>query len=517
MSSRRNEGIAMTKAISRSTVLRGLSGSILAGVLLAGCAGIQQPLQSDLASPSAEVQQCAAWFAKLDGAVDQAGMRDAEAYAVPGFPYLRVNRFLASFRSQAQTDPALFAVWEGRLRDLDARSRGYELSNLPEPSLLQLGVKDRAEAASVTERCASTLMRQDANTASRQAFLLQQAQVPDDYADWKRAVGLYPLVRIPFYQFAKGWQSEAETLFQQAAAGTAEQHNMLRYRPGTSSADNAKVARIFASTKSDALGVPQFSPRDADALLAAFAPVYEIDTTDTFDQPGALRWGKSETPDVDIDRPTVYSRIAFTRYGNRTLAQMVYLVWFSERPEAGWTDWVAGKLDGLIFRVTVDASGRPLVYDTIHPCGCYHMFFPTAAAIPVPPPSGGEEWAFIPRNAPVVAAPQRMVLRLTSRSHYLTDIRPGPANVGTPYAMVDDSILRMLPTASGTKSIFGPTGIVPGTQRGERMFTWPLGIEDAGAMREWGRHATALVGRRHFDDADLIEKRFQIPSLTGGS
>jgi hypothetical protein len=29
-------------------------------------------------------------------------------------------------------------------------------------------------------------------------------------------------------------------------------------------------------------------------------------------------------------------------------------------------------------------------------------------------------------------------------------------------------------------------------------------------MREWGRHATALVGRRQFDDADLIEKRFAI-------
>jgi hypothetical protein len=29
-------------------------------------------------------------------------------------------------------------------------------------------------------------------------------------------------------------------------------------------------------------------------------------------------------------------------------------------------------------------------------------------------------------------------------------------------------------------------------------------------MREWGRHATALVGRRQFDDADLIERRFEL-------
>ncbi len=32
--------------------------------------------------------------------------------------------------------------------------------------------------------------------------------------------------------------------------------------------------------------------------------------------------------------------------------------------------------------------------------------------------------------------------------------------------------------------------------------------QSAGAMRQWGRHATAFVGRRHFDDANLFEKRF---------
>ena len=28
-------------------------------------------------------------------------------------------------------------------------------------------------------------------------------------------------------------------------------------------------------------------------------------------------------------------------------------------------------------------------------------------------------------------------------------------------------------------------------------------------MRQWGRQPTAFVGRRHFDDADLIERRFE--------
>jgi hypothetical protein len=498
----------MPSASARSAAM------LIALLALGACATPQQPLQSDLGSPQAEIQQCATWFANLDAAVDQAGVRDAETYPVPGFPHLRVNRFLASFRDNVRSNGAAFATWEGDMRQLDARARSYEISNLPQSALAQLGVADRAAASAATDRCAGVMVQLDTADATRRAKLIEQAQVPDDYADWKRAVGLYPLVKLPFYQFAKGWQSEAETMFQQAAAGNAEQHNLLRYRPASPPIDLAGVARIFSAAKTDALGVPQFSAHDSDALLAAFAPVYEIDTTDTYDLPGALHWGNSETPQVDGTHPTVYSRIAFTRFHGRTLAQMVYLVWFSERPEASWTDWVAGKLDGLIFRVTLDTNGKPLVYDTIHPCGCYHMFFPTAAATPVPPPNEGEEWAFIPRSAPAIELPQRIVVRLTSRSHYVTDIRADNApGAGAPYAIVDDSVLRILPTATGTKSIFGPTGIVPGTQRSERMFTWPLGIEDAGAMREWGRHATALVGRRHFDDADLIEKRFQIPSL----
>jgi hypothetical protein len=41
-----------------------------------------------------------------------------------------------------------------------------------------------------------------------------------------------------------------------------------------------------------------------------------------------------------------------------------------------------------------------------------------------------------------------------------------------------------------------------------------MGIDNAGAMRQWGTHATAFIGRRHFDDADLIERRFEISSGT---
>jgi len=51
---------------------------------------------------------------------------------------------------------------------------------------------------------------------------------------------------------------------------------------------------------------------------------------------------------------------------------------------------------------------------------------------------------------------------------------------------------------------------VPGTERAERYFFWPMGVPEPGAMRQAGRHATAFVGRRHFDHPGLLERYFML-------
>lgn len=484
-------------------------------LLAAGCASVDQPLQSDLEMGSAEIRACATWFTRLDEVTDNAGVRDAEAYRIPGFPYLRVNRFLSSFRQRAPASSIAFSAWQNRLAELDARARGYELENLPPQQLATLRVADRSQAAARTERCAAALASLDAASASRRSLLVERAQVPDDYADWKRVVGLYPVVSVLFFEFAKGWQNEATAMFVQVAARPAAQQDLVRYEPPGSPASAARVSSIIANGKRDPLGIPQFDDRETDTLFATFAPVFEIETTGDYDRFGSLQWGAGKAPDVAVSRPTVYRRLAFTRYGEDSLVQLVYMIWFPERPQSGALDVLSGTLDGIIFRVTLDQTGRPLVYDSIHLCGCYHMFFPTPRARPKPAPDPGVEWAFIPLTLPALEAPQRMLVRVTGRSHYLTGVHADQGGRGVVYAMADDGALRTLPTAEGTRSAFGPDGIVAGTDRGERLFTWPLGIDDAGAMREWGRHATALVGRRQFDDADLIEQRFEMLPAPG--
>jgi hypothetical protein len=103
-----------------------------------------------------------------------------------------------------------------------------------------------------------------------------------------------------------------------------------------------------------------------------------------------------------------------------------------------------------------------------------------------------------------------MVLRIASRTHYLQRVQfgSGGSDASRRYAIHPDDTLRSLPHPDGRRSAFGPDGIVAGSERGERFLFWPMGVRNPGAMRQWGRHATAFVGIRHFDDPDLFEKYF---------
>ena len=72
--------------------------------------------------------------------------------------------------------------------------------------------------------------------------------------------------------------------------------------------------------------------------------------------------------------------------------------------------------------------------------------------------------------------------------------------------------LRSLTSGDVQRSLFGEDGLVVGTGRSERFLLWPMGVPSAGAMRQWGHHATAFVGRRHFDDPGLVEAGFTLRS-----
>ncbi len=132
---------------------------------LAGCA-VRPPVPDVPADPSLP-SRCERAFAGLDAAIERAGVRDAEATPVAGFPALRLTRFLASFADPAMDDPT-FRSWYARLADEGRKARLVEIANLPPPQ-----TQDALEAlrAKVSRRCPRRPSSPAAHRPSRSAML----------------------------------------------------------------------------------------------------------------------------------------------------------------------------------------------------------------------------------------------------------------------------------------------------------------------------------------------------------
>jgi hypothetical protein len=451
----------------------------------------------------------------VDRAVEEAGIGDGMAARIAGFPYLRASRFLASY-AQDDLSEAQFDQWLGRMMALGREAHRVELANLPAGSreALERALRELGEPASpgdALEACAGRLAAADRARPERRAALRGAATVPDDYVTWQRVVGLYWLTRIPFANGVRKWQEDVLNTFAQPLEALPVTGQLLAYAPprGVTRED---IAALLARASANPLGIPEPRGEDLEALYRAYAPGFEVDTRSHADVPGELGWGEDGLARVVSRRPVVYRRVSHARYEGRALLQLNYVLWFPERPlEPGW-DILGGHLDAVLWRVTLTPDGEAWVFDTMHHCGCYHQFITTPRAMLKPQPDTLDETAFLPQALPRIGPGTRLTLRLAAGTHYLErvvlDAAPGKA---TEYAFAEDDALRSHPLKEGgRRSVFRPDGIVSGSERGERWLFWPMGVPEPGAMRQWGRHATAFVGRRHFDDPALLERYFSL-------
>ncbi|MCH7590509.1 hypothetical protein IIB34_05690, partial [PVC group bacterium] len=204
------------------------------------------------------------------------------------------------------------------------------------------------------------------------------------------------------------------------------------------------------------------------------------------------------------------------------LPQLVYQIWLPERPKKGAFDLLGGSLDSVVWRVTLGLDGAPLVYDTMHACGCYQLYFPVPPIRRKPMPEDDDlrEEALVPLVAPILDEGQRMVVQLATDIHYVSDIysdsvlpQTDPSKTyGIHFGTdVPDEAMRLAPygEAGRRRSLYGPDGVIRQSRRLERFTLWPMGVKSPGAMRQWGTHATAFVGKRHFDDPYLMEAAFE--------
>lgn len=461
--------------------------------LVSGCASRQY------AGHPAEVpgaDQCQQVFSDWQRQVAETGSFDAQAVPVPGYPFLRVNRLLASF--PLDTFSGLQRQeWLSRSHQLALNAWKYESAAMDGARGVML---ERLRQCG--ERAVDTLKSDDERWHQATA----QVGVPDNYNTPARVAGAYPLV-APVVRWRAGVvMNELLADFNRYRPA----HPVRIYRPPESGQAQDPAELMARATRRSVLGIPSFSPDEARQLFARYAPSWQVETAGASDQPGTP--GRDPAGALQFrTEPVVYTQLSYMRFRGQVLPQLVYTLWFPRRPAESRFDIAAGELDGLVWRVTLGTDGQPLIYDSIHPCGCYHTWVLAPGGLR---PKGGlsywQEPLWIAGSAP--ATDGGLALQVSAGQHYLMGVSRELAEAGdrvTGYALEPYGRLRGRSFAGGR--LFNSEGLIPGTERPERFLLWPTGVPSPGAMRQWGNHATAFVGTRHFDSPWLLERLFGYP------
>ncbi|WP_404360586.1 hypothetical protein [Methylotuvimicrobium sp. KM1] len=118
-----------------------------------------------------------------------------------------------------------------------------------------------------------------------------------------------------------------------------------------------EAADRFAKAYCNPLQIPLFETELLDRLFVQFAPVWKIDTRNETDKIGTVTLDADGKPSIDTEKPTVYVKHAYTRFHDENLLQLIYQVWMLARKKTGTFDLYGGKLDSVIWRVTLSSKG----------------------------------------------------------------------------------------------------------------------------------------------------------------
>jgi hypothetical protein len=509
--------------------------------VLSGCASSGYSVTSNKLVAGNELQdRCSAQWQQFRSKVNAAEVYDAQDWPLPDYPYLRVNR-AASYVLQQELRPDQKVLWLKQAYERGKNARQLENQKLAKPVDL-----------SRLENC---LVGQLSVLAEDPKFWVYAGthSYPDKYLTGRQIAGLYY-----FFRPIVGWRvdalkEEVTDVFQRyenqydwryyVLQGYGRQHpgqvvKVGRHEIGRQNENNQKEIQLQNSspplewdeintilnpaTHKDELGLPVFNRQEAQQLLNYYHPVIALETGHRDDRIGrparnADRWTTSSAPEV-------FTLLTTTFWQGQWVPQLVYHWWYPSRPQVGWLDILAGELDGLIWRVTLNWDGKVLFYDSIHPCGCYHKVFPALPAIKFSGTSADEEALMVlPVEHP--GAGQQPVIQISSVAHYVVGLsfRPSDQRVATEvddaypseyvYKLTDYNELRTL--KAGKQYLFGADGLVAGSERLERFLLWNMGVDSPGAMRQWGQHATAFASRRHFDDPQFFNRYFYVQSEAG--
>lgn len=475
-------------------VLWALAGGCTVSPIYLNGAGKHSPQYAD----------CLSLFQDNEEIIKQAKVRDVQATQVHGFPFLRTNRFLTSLRDRLNT-PAEQETWLERLAQLDLEGRRIEINNLPPDK------RPLARTIDAIERCRNVLVDEALSSPAIFARIRGQAAVPDSYNLWARTVGLYPFTALFVLRGVERLHTGEGRYFNgkypdDPDLGVSAKRVVYGPAANTTGRD---YDNVIERASRDALGVPFIDQDKLNALFARHSPIWSVANRSPDDRIGSVAYD-AERIVIVTETPSVYTHLGYTKFDEDILVQLNYTIWFPARPQASAFDILSGSIDGITWRVTLDTTGNVLLADAMHNCGCYYMAFPTRALQARDRKVSFEEPLWIPQTLSVKER-TRAVIHIAEMTHYIRKVEfvdePATNFELTPIAY--DTLRSLSTTRERFHSMFDTNGLIKGSERAERWLLWPMGVASAGAMRQVGHHPIAFVGRRHFDDPDLLDVYFE--------
>jgi hypothetical protein len=480
-------------------------------IYLSGCAPfLKKPAPLSFEEP----EQCREFLDRLGEVVKEAGVRDASSVLIPGFPYLRTNRFLASLKKNLKDDREK-EEWVQRMKQLYLHSAEKEIRNLPGMAISSLefgdGRKlDREWLYAQVQSCSSKLLSHEQAQSDFYSALYPVVRVPDEYSCFLRTIGIYPLIALPVALVTERSREKIRKRFGLALKDLPSDGHLKASIPEEREPlSEHEVQEIIEKSRRNPLRIPLLDPSQEEKLVWSFAPLFIQDTAASYDCLGKVVW-KDDRVDIDPEKPTVYYYTSLAFFKGEPILQINYVIWYSERAGKRSPSIELGHLDGLTARVSLDDQGKVFMMDVVSDCGCYHFFAPDKERVDRILSRPLRFDPFVGQWLPAIPSDEHLGIRINSGWHQVQRlISAGHLPDPTPYALVPYDVLEALPHQGGrTESIFNSEGIVKGSGRVERLILFSMGIASVGSMRQRGHHAIELIGKDHFDNPYLFDQNF---------
>jgi hypothetical protein len=472
-------------------------------VLLSGCAGRAVSFTAPY-----DNGQCQRLWSALEEEIQERQVADASTARVQGFPYLRGNRYLQALAERAGDQQEQAFVLE-EMRRLDLQQRALETARLPQPVLREVvgtgTAVDQVQLAATLDGCSAEFLAADQGRPDFFHQVSRGLELDRDYSLWLRGVGLYPLTSLVVDYVAQRAQAKMIDQLSGPALPAAE---LVQYGPevGPAPAPVDPAALVRRGRRPPLLSL-DLAGQDKDALARHFAPLLTMADGDAANRFGRLvRDAGGFT--VDAQDAVVYYYFSHAFVQGIPALQITYAIWFAERTDpAPWFEH--GRLDGLLFRVTLDWQGRPVFVDVAFQCGCYHFVLYADDLVRGPRDDGPGFQPYVGGIFPVPQGEKRLRFTVNGGWHQITRVEAAaPPPTGATYRLLPYEELEAFRQGDEVISLFNSQGRVPGTNRLERFFLFPMGIPKVGAMRQRGRQPITLIGRAYFDDPHLFDRAF---------